>query len=80
MHGQYEQQCNAHALKQMGVPVIKKLSHKKAIESFENWLCNDTVVAVDYENQTDQVVDLLMARHAPKSRIPQLAFPAGYQF
>src|SRR6185436_5843163 len=37
MKGQYEQRCNAAALKRMGVPVLKKVK-KKSVKKIEKWL------------------------------------------
>ncbi len=37
MKGQYEQQCNAAALKEMGVPVLKKLKISK-VEKIIDWV------------------------------------------
>ncbi|MBN2742552.1 MAG: glycosyl transferase [Marinilabiliaceae bacterium] len=62
MHGQYEQQCNAYALEKMGVPVIKRLGQKEA-SLFRQWLAGDERVTVNYPNETDAVVDAILARH-----------------
>ncbi len=42
MKGQYEQQCNAAALKEMGVPVLKKLKISK-VEKIINWVTNGDI-------------------------------------
>ncbi|SHJ72586.1 conserved hypothetical protein [Maribacter aquivivus] len=59
MKGQYEQQCNAAALSEMGVPVIKSLK-KKHLAKLKDWLNTDTVVPVDYPDTTDQIVSKLL--------------------
>jgi len=59
MKAQYEQQCNAEALKQMGVPVIKHL-RKKFIPELLKWILSDEIVAVDYPNQTEEIVDKII--------------------
>jgi uncharacterized protein (TIGR00661 family) len=80
MLGQYEQQCNAYALKRMGVPVLRSLRHRRALADFEQWLAADQCIDVAYHNHTDLIIDLLIARHSPQAPIPQLAFPSGYRF
>ncbi|MEJ7683854.1 MAG: glycosyltransferase family protein [Segetibacter sp.] len=52
MKGQYEQQCNAAALKDMDVPVIKSLKLKHA-DKIKNWLETGKRVKVDYPDNTE---------------------------
>lgn len=59
MKGQYEQQCNAAALKDMGVTVIKSFK-KKHLKTIAEWLENDTIVKVDYPDMTEQIIDQLL--------------------
>lgn len=56
---QYEQQCNAVSLKEMGVPVIKHL-RKKQFPKIEKWLKSNQVVEVNYPNQTELIVDTII--------------------
>ena len=67
MKNQYEQQLNAAALKAMGVPVIKSLK-----EQFEpvisTWLAHGKPIAVNYENNTEQIIDMIVAKHATMGR------------
>jgi RIO-like serine/threonine protein kinase len=65
MKTQYEQQLNAAALKSMGVPVVKSLKQKHH-EVILDWINNGKVIPVDYQNNTQQVLDLLFKNHAPK--------------
>jgi uncharacterized protein (TIGR00661 family) len=59
MKGQYEQQCNAGALKEMGVPVIPVL-HERFVSVVENWLKTEQSIIVDYPNETEKILrDLL---------------------
>lgn len=55
MKRQYEQHYNAVALKQMGVPVMKK-AKKKYIEKIETWLADDDHVNVAYNNISEEAV------------------------
>ncbi len=59
MKGQYEQQCNAAALKKMGIPVIKKLGMKR-IEKIRDWVENDDKLLIDYKDETQQIVDTII--------------------
>lgn len=59
MKNQYEQQCNAAALDEMGVEVIKsfKLKHK---EKIGNWIENGTTVEVDYPDCTNDIINKVL--------------------
>ncbi|WP_111308660.1 glycosyltransferase family protein [Confluentibacter sediminis] len=59
MKGQYEQQCNAAALKEMGVPVIKTLK-KKYLKTIVDWIASDTIIEVNYPDITEQIIDQLL--------------------
>lgn len=63
MKGQYEQQCNAAALKAMGVPVIPSLKTKH-LPVIQDWLENGTVIPVNYPNETEQIIDRILQKHA----------------
>lgn len=60
MRNQYEQTCNAAALAQMGVPVVKNLKDK-SLATIDQWLQQDTVIPVDYPDETGAVLDRLLA-------------------
>jgi uncharacterized protein (TIGR00661 family) len=64
MKNQYEQQCNAAALKKMGVPVIKKL-HPKHTDTIYEWVESDTRVKVNYPDITKQIIDTIIQTHIP---------------
>ena len=63
MKGQYEQQCNAAALKKMGVPVLKKLKISK-VEKIIDWVKNGKIIPVNYPDITQEVVDEVFKKHA----------------
>jgi len=65
MKTQYEQQLNAAALKQMGVPVIKSLKPKHDLAILD-WIENGKPVKVDYPDTTQQVLDMIFKKHAPR--------------
>ncbi len=62
MRGQYEQQCNAAALKAMGVPVIKNL-RKKRHAKIADWLADAAVPIVDYPDITEAVLKMVVGQH-----------------
>ncbi len=68
MKGQYEQQCNAATLKDMGVAVIKSLKKKHA-PGIQEWLSSEKIVAVSYPDITSQIIDTLL-QHYPASGRP----------
>jgi len=55
MHGQYEQQCNAAALKEMGIPVINDLKAKH-IATIKEWLESGKKIEVNYPDLTRIIV------------------------
>ncbi|WP_010134165.1 glycosyltransferase family protein [Ochrovirga pacifica] len=62
MKNQYEQQCNAAALQQLQVPVLKKLK-KKALPIVQQWLEQKQKLTVEYPNQTEQIIDTLLKKY-----------------
>jgi len=60
MKGQYEQQCNAAALKQLGVLIVDKVdSNFDGI--VKNWLLNSNIVQEKYPNQNQEIIDKVIA-------------------
>ncbi len=59
MKGQYEQQCNAAALKEMGVPIIKSLKMKH-LNTLKNWVEDDSRIEVFYPDITEKIIDRLL--------------------
>ena len=59
MKTQFEQHCNAAALADMGVPVIKNLKRERFGE-IENWLNNRSRVAVLYPDVTENIIDSIL--------------------
>lgn len=55
MKNQFEQQCNAAALKAMGVPVIKSL-RKKHIDTIAEWTKTQHKIEVNYPDETEQIL------------------------
>ncbi len=56
MKGQYEQQCNAAALKLLGIGVIKNIKLKQE-EKVRQWMSAETQTGFDFPDETEWVVD-----------------------
>ncbi len=63
MKGQYEQHCNAAALKTMGVPIIKSLK-KKHLEKIKNWVGNKQLILVNYPNSTERIINMVIKKQS----------------
>jgi uncharacterized protein (TIGR00661 family) len=63
MKNQYEQHCNAVALKLLGVPVIKRLK-KKHEQVIKEWLAGDTRVKTEFPDETAAIINKLIDMHA----------------
>lgn len=62
MKGQYEQQCNAAALQEMGIQVIKSLKPGN-VGKIRDWIASDTVIEVDYPDITGEIIDKILTDH-----------------
>jgi uncharacterized protein (TIGR00661 family) len=62
MKKQYEQQCNAVALQDMGIKVLKKFN-KNSIGLIDHWIKNGSTVEVDYQDNTKEIIDLIIKNH-----------------
>lgn len=62
MKNQYEQQLNAAALAQMGVPVIKNLN-KRFDLVIHNWIESNRIIEVDYPDRTQEIIDRIIEKH-----------------
>ena len=65
MKSQYEQHCNAAGAAELGVPVIKSLK-KKHIHTVDNWLNNDQQIEVDFKDETEKIIDIVLSKTALK--------------
>lgn len=74
MKNQFEQHCNAAALKEMGVPVMKSLKEKH-LAMLEEWLQHGKIIPVDYPDYTDQIVSDLLDKHLLRMALSP-GFPA----
>lgn len=56
--GQYEQWCNAEAMKQLGVKIVKKI-RKDFDLVLQDWLENTPIIHKNYPNQTEQILEYI---------------------
>lgn len=68
MKGQYEQHCNAAALKAMGVPVIKSLKAKH-IDKIMNWIDSATTIPVDYPDITESIINIMLQKETAAATV-----------
>jgi uncharacterized protein (TIGR00661 family) len=74
MKGQYEQQCNAAALKTMGIAVIKSLKEKH-LEKLNNWMESFSVVSVNYPDITETIIDDILLNYKVYTSKRKVQFP-----
>ena len=65
MKNQYEQQCNAVSLKNMGVPVIYDLNHDMT-EVIRNWTKSKKIINVNYQESPRKVLDQISIDYLTK--------------
>jgi uncharacterized protein (TIGR00661 family) len=85
MKGQYEQQCNAAALKAMGVPVLKKLKLRN-LDKIQKWVDSDFRIEINYPDNTEKIINYIFEDHVQDllkknkwEKDYKLAFPIGKQ-
>lgn len=62
MSNQYEQHCNAAGAAALGVPAIPKLEPEQ-ISAISQWVNTDQRIVVDYPDQTEHIIDMVLANH-----------------
>ena len=63
MKSQYEQKCNAVALKELGVPVLKKIK-KGNLKKIEKWLESNKRVNITFPEVAGKAVERLMKKYS----------------
>ncbi|MFN4123408.1 MAG: glycosyltransferase family protein [Flavobacteriales bacterium] len=61
---QYEQQCNAEALKKIGVPVSYQFQ-QKTLERIRKWIAHGTVPKVYYPDITEKMIENILTNNEP---------------
>jgi uncharacterized protein (TIGR00661 family) len=62
MKSQYEQHCNAAALKKLGVPVLKKVK-KKTLWKIEEWLDDRNRLDISFPDVTGKAVEKMIEKY-----------------
>ncbi len=74
MKGQYEQQCNAAALSQMGVCCIPRIDDDFT-RKFETWVNEKTILKLDYSNSLEETIEHLFNMPAEiQTLLPLISF------
>jgi uncharacterized protein (TIGR00661 family) len=63
MKNQFEQHCNAAALKDLGVPVMKSLNLKH-LDVLNSWINDNNKIIVDYPDATREIIEFILKTHA----------------
>ena len=79
MKRQYEQHFNAEGLKDLGVPVIKKLN-KKNVKNIKQWVKSDQHVPVHFPDETQFIIDKLLEAHIQSQLAPVITKPGFFSF
>ncbi|MEK6224204.1 MAG: hypothetical protein N2A97_04995, partial [Thermodesulfobacteriales bacterium] len=59
MKRQYEQECNAEALRGLGIPVVDKIG-KDFSQSLNNWINSSFIYQANYENNVPRIVERIL--------------------
>jgi predicted glycosyltransferase len=83
MKGQYEQQCNAAALKLLGIPVLKNIKPKQ-YKKLKSWMESDGKLLIDFPDETDWVLNEIFTHERdrkPAAAVPKkaIATPSGFR-
>lgn len=63
MKGQYEQQCNAAALEELGVPVLKSLK-KRYNQKISDWVAKGKIIPVNYPDNTANIFEDIIRKES----------------
>ncbi|GAB5539514.1 MAG: glycosyltransferase family protein [Salibacteraceae bacterium] len=75
---QYEQGCNAMALSDMGVPIVKSLKPKH-LEKIEEWAATSTPIHLDYPDLTERIIDRIFQEY-PETGDPYVHYITEAQY
>jgi uncharacterized protein (TIGR00661 family) len=65
IRSQYEQQCNAAALQEMGIRVLKSIDHTFS-DHLEDWINNDERIKMDYSRSIPESLEYLFSLSVEK--------------
>ncbi|WP_121357602.1 glycosyltransferase family protein [Flavisolibacter nicotianae] len=82
MKGQYEQQCNAAALKLLGIPVLKNIKPKQ-FKKIKTWMESEAKILIDIPNETEWILDQIISHEIGgnlKQRMPEYSISTFSKF
>lgn len=79
MKGQYEQQCNAAALKLLGIPVLQNLKPKQ-FKKIKAWIENGTALSIDFPDETEWLLEQIVANERNRKTEPKMREAAFSSF
>lgn len=75
IQGQYEQNCNATALEQMGVPVFRRIGHHFPA-ALRDWVWNTPAIHIPFEDKCKEAVELALEWYQKRKAQPLLKKPS----
>ncbi len=78
MKGQYEQECNAEALKSMGINVIYKID-ENFTENLNNWIELPFKIQINYENNINSIVETILEYRDKYKDIKEFDYSKFYE-
>jgi uncharacterized protein (TIGR00661 family) len=82
MKGQYEQQCNAAALKLLGIPVLKNIKPER-YKKLKSWIESSPKVLLDFPDETEVVLDQIIeeqSKQKPVRSVPEHTIKSPARF
>lgn len=71
MKNQYEQHCNAAALEQINVDVLKSLK-KKYLPQITEWIKSEKIIEVDYPDITCSIINMIIKKYSTSVAAPKI--------
>ena len=71
MKGQYEQQCNGAALKQLGIPVLKNIKSKQ-FKKVKAWIESEARVLIDFPDETEWLLCQILSHELSRNAKSQV--------
>jgi uncharacterized protein (TIGR00661 family) len=72
--GQYEQMCNAAALKKIGIKTLDKLDDDFT-DTFNNWVSDPVTPGITYRYSTEAIINILMFRCTDLKNRLEIPYP-----
>ena len=82
MKGQYEQQCNAVALKLLGIPVLKNIKPKQ-YKKVKAWMESDAKLTLDFPDETEWIIEQIIEAETarePDVKVPETSLSSAGKF